>query len=97
AQMKFRRYSDFFEHLRMKIEGTGVITLKSGGHNSFPTEDARAFSFTDRQPYVILVNNKDTEGAKTFSLLHEFCHVLVREAGICDNFSTFSGSRGRVD
>ena len=96
-QMNFRRYSDFFEYLRMKIEGTGVITLKSGGPNSFSKEDARAFSFTDRQPYVILVNNKDTEGAKTFSLLHEFCHVLVREAGICDNFSTFNGSRGRVD
>lgn len=96
-QMNFRKYSEFFEFLRMKIEATGVITLKSGGHNSFAKEDARAFSFTDRQPYVILVNNKDTEGAKTFSLLHEFCHVLVGEAGICDNFVTFNGSRGRVD
>jgi len=96
-QLRFRRYSDFFEHLRGKIEGTGVITLRSGGHNSFPREDARALSFTDTQPYVILINNKDTEGAKNFSLLHEYAHLLTREAGICNDFTLFSSTEGRVD
>jgi Zn-dependent peptidase ImmA (M78 family) len=96
-QMGFRRYPEFFEYLRSKIENTGVITLRSGGSNSFPVGDARAFSFTDTKPYVILINNKDKEGAKNFSLLHEFAHVLVREAGICNNFSSFNGKNGKVD
>lgn len=88
-QTKSQSYSDFFAYLRGKIEGVGVITLRSGGRNTFPKEDARALSFTDKQPYVILINNYDTEGAKNFSLLHELGHVLLREAGICNNFSSF--------
>jgi Zn-dependent peptidase ImmA (M78 family) len=89
-QFKFKKYEDFFEYLRAKIEDTGVITLKSGLHDSFPEEDCRAFSFVDKQPFLILVNNKDTEGAKNFSLPHEFAHILLREAGICNNFKSFS-------
>ena len=50
-----------------RIEETGILVLKSGGHRRLPLEDARALSFTDRQPYAILINNKDSEGAKNFS------------------------------
>jgi len=92
-QFKARKYEDFFEYLRLKIENTGVLTLKSGLHDSFPTEDCRAFSFVDQQPYLILVNNKDTEGAKNFSLMHEFAHILLREGGICNNFNSFGNHK----
>lgn len=88
-------YENFFEYLRSKIEATGVITLKSGTHDSFPAEDCRAFSFADKLPYLILVNNKDTAGAKIFSLVHEFAHILLRETGICNNLQTFS--RGKYE
>ncbi|MGA2186345.1 MAG: ImmA/IrrE family metallo-endopeptidase [Bryobacteraceae bacterium] len=93
-QFRSKTYEDFFEYLRGKIEGAGVVTLKSGLQDSFPTADCRAFSFADQLPYLIMVNNKDTEGAKTFSLAHEFAHLLVREAGICNNFRSFSERRG---
>jgi Zn-dependent peptidase ImmA (M78 family) len=96
-QAGFAKYSEFFEYLRHKLESTGLITLRTSGHNSFPTADARALSFTDRQPYLLLINNKDTEGAKNFSLLHEFGHILLREAGICDNFSSFTTTGGSID
>lgn len=96
-QFRLRSYGEFFEHLRDNLESTGVITLRSGGHNSFPTQDARALSFADVEPYVILINNHDAEGAKNFSLLHEFAHILVRQAGICNNFTSFATNHGRVD
>lgn len=96
-QRGFRRYEDFLEYLRVKFEDAGTITLKSGLQDSFPTEDCRAFSFTDQQPYLILLNNKDTEGAKNFSLVHEFGHVLLRQAGICNNFRTFKVARKGVN
>lgn len=96
-QFRFRSYGEFFEYLRQRLEGTGIITLRSGGHNSFPTQDARALSFADVEPYIILINNHDTEGAKNFSLLHEFAHILVRQAGICNNFTSFATNHGRVD
>ena len=88
-QFKLRTFEDFFEYLRQKIESTGALTLKSGLHDSFPIADCRAFSFADQLPYVILVNNKDFEGAKNFSLAHEFAHLLLREPGICNNYRSF--------
>lgn len=96
-QLKFKKFEDFFEYMRSKIEHTGIITLKSGLHDSFPEEDCRALSFADKQPYLILVNNKDSEGAKNFSLMHEFAHILLREAGICNNFKSFNINGNRVN
>lgn len=95
-QFKFKTYEAFFEYLREKLESTGIITLKSGMHDSFPVKDCRAFSFTDRQPYLILINNKDYEGAKIFSLMHEFGHILLGESGICNNFSSFGNGANHV-
>ncbi len=96
-QLAFRRYADFFQYLRTRIEAAGMVTLRTGGAQQFPLEDARALSLTDQQPYLILINNKDTEGAKNFSLLHEFAHILLREAGICDDFTAFKTTHGRAD
>lgn len=96
-QFRARTYAEFFEYLRGRLERTGVITLRSGGTNSFPLEDARALSFAEVEPYVILINNHDSEGAKNFSLLHEFGHVLVRQAGICNDFTLFANGRRQVD
>lgn len=91
-QRRSRTYEDFFETLRSKFETSGVITLKSGLHDSFPIADCRAFSFADQLPFVILVNNKDYEGAKNFSLAHEFGHILLRKAAICNNFKALKPS-----
>jgi Zn-dependent peptidase ImmA (M78 family) len=92
-QFKFRKYEEFFEYLRSKIESAGAITLKSGLQDSFPVADCRAFSFADQLPYLILINNKDVEAAKNFSLAHELGHLLLREPGICNNFKTFGLGR----
>lgn len=86
-QRKIRDPRGLFDALRLKLENVNVFTLKS----SFPLEDARAFSLVDRIPYLILVNNKDGGyfgySPKTFSLLHEFAHILLRESAICNDFS----------
>jgi len=85
-QKKIKTPNDFFNLLRQKIESTGVLVLKG----SFPLEDARAFSFVDKKPYVIVINNKDGNETgytpKIFSLMHEFCHILLRESSICNDF-----------
>jgi len=93
-QFRLRKFEDFFQYLRGKIEATGAIVLKSGLQDSFPTADCRAFSFADQLPYLILVNNADSEGAKNFSLAHEFAHLLLGSAGICNNFRSFGNRKG---
>ena len=86
-QKKIRDSRGLFDALRAKLESVNVFTIKS----SFPLEDARAFSFVDKLPYLILVNNRDGGyfgyAPKTFSLLHEFSHILLREGAICNDFS----------
>lgn len=92
-QRKARTFEDFFEYFRSRIESAGVLTLKSGLRDSFPIADCRAFSFADQLPFLILINNKDYEGAKNFSLAHEFGHILLRKEAICNNFKAFAPSR----
>ncbi|MCA9370494.1 MAG: ImmA/IrrE family metallo-endopeptidase [Candidatus Peregrinibacteria bacterium] len=85
TQRSFRNSNELFAHLRELIEGMGIVTLKQ----PFPIEDARAFSLTDQEPYVIVINSKDgglNYAPKAFSLMHEFAHLLLREGAICNDF-----------
>lgn len=86
-QKKVRDPRGLFDAIRVKFEGVNVFTIKS----SFPLEDARAFSLVDQTPNLILINNKDGGyfgyAPKTFSLVHEFAHILLRESAICNDFS----------
>ncbi len=86
-QKKVRDARGLFDAIRVRLEGVNVFTIKS----SFPLKDARAFSLVDQTPYLILINNKDGGyfgyAPKTFSLLHEFTHILLRESAICNDFN----------
>ncbi len=44
----------------------------------------RAFSKVVGERAVIVVNTGDTAYARIFSALHEYCHLTLRTAGICD-------------
>src|SRR5260221_14775083 len=65
-QIGFKKFEDFFEYLRTKIESTGVITLKMGGNDTFPIKDFRAFSFTVWKQYLFVINIKIYEVQKNF-------------------------------
>lgn len=95
-QRKAAKPADLFNILRAKVESTGVITIKTTRHNRFPLSDARAFSFVDTEPFVVVVNGSDADVAQNFSLMHEFAHLLVRQAGICNNFRQLSMSEDDV-
>ena len=42
-----------------------------------PVDDARGFSLTDGEPYVIVVNSADADRARLFTLFHEYAHILL--------------------
>lgn len=47
-------------------------------------ETIRAFSRVVGDQAVVVVDTADTAYARIFSLIHEYCHVILRSAGLCD-------------
>jgi Zn-dependent peptidase ImmA (M78 family)/transcriptional regulator with XRE-family HTH domain len=58
---------------------TGVLVLQ----DSLPLEDLRGFSLTSDGPPTIVVNSRDSESSRIFTLFHELGHYLLGSGGIC--------------
>jgi len=72
----FQIWRDWFEQKNIT-----VLQLK------MPVEDARGFSLTDIEPFVIVVNESDASKAKIFTLFHEYGHILLNESAVCNRDS----------
>jgi Zn-dependent peptidase ImmA (M78 family) len=46
--------------------------------------EARGFSISEFPLPSVVVNIKDSPRGRTFSLLHEVAHIVVRQGGLCD-------------
>jgi Zn-dependent peptidase ImmA (M78 family)/transcriptional regulator with XRE-family HTH domain len=63
------------------IEELDVLVLQA---QRIPTTEMRGFSVTEPEMPVIVLNGADYARAKIFTLLHEFAHILLNAAGVCD-------------
>src|ERR1035437_6817874 len=70
-----------FNAWRTRIEDVGVLVFQ-GTH--FTTEEASGFAIAADTLPVIAVNRKDVLTRRTFSLLHECAHLMVRVSGVSD-------------
>lgn len=66
---------------RSKIEAAGVLVFQVTG---VPTSEMLGFSLPERPLPVLAVNRKLLPNGRTFTLLHEFVHVLIGESSLCD-------------
>jgi Zn-dependent peptidase ImmA (M78 family) len=74
---------------RLCIEDRGVFTYMI----PMPPNELSGFSILRNGIGAICVNDRETtEGAKVFTLFHEYCHLLLRQAGISDE-----GTSSRVE
>ena len=75
-----------FRLLRTQTEGAGVFVLVLGNLGSYHTdldvEVFRGFALTDEYAPFVVVNPKDSAGAKSFTLLHELAHLWLGEPGV---------------
>lgn len=62
-------------------EDHGVLVFQ---FSSVDTDEARGFSIYDPLLPTISLNAKDVPQARSFTLLHELCHIAMQQAGICD-------------
>jgi len=73
---------DAFGNWRAILEDRGVLVFQQ----KFPLDDCRGLSiFEDENAPCIVVNKAETvDVAKTFTLWHEYCHLLLRKPGVSD-------------
>lgn len=65
------------------LESKGVIVLEL----SFPIGDSRAFVFFNTIAPVIVLNSKDADNARIFSLFHELGHIALSQTDIDDELN----------
>jgi Zn-dependent peptidase ImmA (M78 family) len=70
-----------FNAWRTRIESTGTLVFQT---TTFPTNEASGFAISAELSPVISVNRKDALTRRTFSLLHEFAHLMVGVSGVSD-------------
>lgn len=75
-----------YEHLNVwtaALEDAGVLVLATS-RGSVAVTEMRAFSlYFDVLP-VVVVNGTDSPRGRLFSMLHEYVHLLLHTAGVCD-------------
>jgi len=89
-----RTHDDLFRDLRSCVERVGVFVVLAGDLGSHHTkigEDIfRGFVVADDIAPFIVLNSCDAKSARSFTLLHEFCHILLGQSGISG--ATYSDS-----
>lgn len=74
---------DQYEALRLwseAIQSSGIYVSQ----RRLVDQNIRAFSISRKKHAVIVISTRDSAYARIFSLLHEYCHVIMRNTGICD-------------
>src|SRR5262245_11952684 len=84
AQKRAARQRKAFDFWRRRLEENDILVFViSGPHWSVDLEEMRGFSIANRELPVLVINGKDySQGGKTFTLIHELCHVLLGESAI---------------
>jgi len=77
---------DLFSDLRERVEAAGVFVLLLGDLGSWqtaiPASVFRGFAVADDLAPLIVINDQDAKPAWSFTLIHEFAHILVGSTGI---------------
>jgi Zn-dependent peptidase ImmA (M78 family)/DNA-binding XRE family transcriptional regulator len=70
-----------FNAWRSRIEATGTFVFQTA---ALANEEASGFAIFASVSPVISVNRKDALTRRTFSLLHEFAHLMIHVSGVSD-------------
>ena len=80
-QRTWREPRKAFGMWRRKIESLGVLVFQTA---TVDLQEMLGFSLAYPELPVIAVNRKNSVNGRTFTMLHEFAHLLLGESGVCD-------------
>lgn len=72
-----------FRNWRTIIESAGTLVLLK----NFPLEDCKGFTIFDdvNAPVIVISKEERLDVARTFTLVHEYAHILLRQPGLSDH------------
>lgn len=78
------------KYLREKITSIGVFVFFNGvvggdTHRPLDEKEFRGFVLSDKKAPIIFVNQRDSENARVFTLMHELVHLFIGEEEILTN------------
>jgi Zn-dependent peptidase ImmA (M78 family) len=76
-QQRWKRRA--FDAWRLAIEARDVLVFVVP---RLPLAEMRGVAIAEKELPVILVNGKDRSGGRTFTLLHEFCHLALGQSAV---------------
>lgn len=79
TQLTWRSDYQAFNTWKRAIESYGALVFQASLDS---LDEMRGLAIYERKMPVILLNTKDSPRGKLFSLLHEFCHLLLHQSGI---------------
>lgn len=82
-QVSYDKTLDLYRFIRAQIELRGISVCEE----SYPFEDARGFCLSSdghNVPIVVINRTRSNRAVRSFTLLHELIHVLLRKQGISD-------------
>ncbi len=78
--------SEAFAALRNHVQKAGIYVLLIGNlgshHTSIDVDIFRGFALADNLAPFIIINDQDSHSAWSFTLIHEFVHLLLGQTGI---------------
>ena len=80
-QRAWRDKREAFNGWRSLIEESGVLVFQM---DKVDTNEASGFALSETKLPAIAVNRADTLSRRTFSLLHEFAHLLLAKSGVSE-------------
>lgn len=80
-QSNFKSISKAFNTWLAFVESKGIYVSQYPFNEG---DKVRAFSISKNDQAIIVLNTRDSQAARIFSLIHELCHIIRRTAGFCD-------------
>lgn len=80
-QSRWRQPRNAFNGWRQRIEAQGVLVFQI---TTVELSQMLGFSLAYRDLPVIGVNRKNRLNGRTFTMLHEFAHLMLGRSGVCD-------------
>ena len=78
---------EYYKLIVSRIEQNNILVMQNGNVGNNPkqklnVEEFRGFALSNKYAPLIFVNTSDSTNARTFTLIHEFVHLLLGNTGV---------------